>query len=117
MSYPKRQMSEATRRARQAALLVRPFNRRLGAWQIEAVRLLAIGERGGAVDLEVRRLLGAIEADAARFEAMVAALGAEVAAESRIADTRRALQHVGSRLRALAARPEKLPEPRRDAQV
>jgi hypothetical protein len=110
-------MSEATRRARQAALLVRPFNRRLGEWQAAVVRLFAIGERGGVVRAEVWRLLGVVEADAARFEALVATIGAEVAAESRIADTRRALNHVGSRLRALATGPGNGPEPRDGEQV
>lgn len=102
----RRASSEGALLAREAIALVRPFNEQIGAWQAEAVRLAASAQRAqasGRYDAGIaeglRTLLGYVEEQNLRFEAVVAAAPPKVSAHSRIADTRTALAMLSERLR------------------
>ncbi len=102
----KREISEALRISREAAVLARPFNERVGAWQAETAKLMTMAARltaTGRYDAGVLEmactLMQSIEAQSVRFEEAVAAQPERVAKHSRVADTRRALEMMTARLR------------------
>ena len=106
----RRTVSEQTLAARQAVQLVAPINERVGEWQSESVRLATAAQRRrdmGRDDAElgrdIRALLAKVEAELKSLDEAVLLLPPEVAANSRLVDTRRGLQIVAERLRAAQA--------------
>lgn len=106
----RRTVSEQTLAARQAVQLVAPINERVGEWQSESVRLATAAQRRrdmGRDDAElgrdIRALLAKVEAELKLLDEAVRLLSPEVAANSRLVDTRRGLQIVAERLRAAQA--------------
>jgi len=106
----RRTVSEQTLAARQAVQLVAPINERVGEWQSESVRLATAAQRRrdmGRDDAElgrdIRALLAKVEAELKSLDEAVLLLSPEVAANSRLVDTRRGLQIVAERLRAAQA--------------
>ena len=101
-----RTVSEQTLAARRVAQLVAPINERVGEWQIESVRLATtaqrlrdMGRRDGELAKDIRTLLAKVEAELKALDEAVPLLSPLVAANSRLADTRRSLQLVAERLR------------------
>jgi hypothetical protein len=101
-----RTVSEQTLAARRVAQLVAPINERVGEWQIESVRLATTaqrlrdtGRRDGELAKDIRTLLAKVEAELKALDEAVPLLSPLVAANSRLADTRRSLQLVAERLR------------------
>ncbi|MGN6156623.1 MAG: hypothetical protein ACTHNL_00860 [Devosia sp.] len=87
-----------------------PINERVGEWQSESVRLATAAQRRrdmGRDDAElgrdIRALLAKVEAELKSLDEAVLLLSPEVAANSRLVDTRRGLQIVAERLRAAQA--------------
>jgi hypothetical protein len=106
----RRTVSEQTLAARQVVQLVAPINERVGEWQSESVRLATAAQRRrdmGRDDAElgrdIRALLAKVEAELKSLDEAVLLLSPEVAANSRLVDTRRGLQIVAERLRAAQA--------------
>src|SRR5690242_9794994 len=94
-----RAIPEAIRLNRDARLLVEPINERIGDWQSESVRLHVAAQRtrqSGRQDPGLAEsasaLLTSVEEQARLFEQAIVEAGSELAAHSRISDTRRALQ-------------------------
>jgi hypothetical protein len=103
----RRKASSETLAAREAAALVRELNRQLGYWQAASVklhtlaqRLKASGNADPAVADETRTLFRVVSAEAERFEGLLPAQSAAVAAHGRIQDTRRSFEMVADRLRS-----------------
>jgi hypothetical protein len=101
-----RAIPEAIRLNRDARLLVEPMIEEMGDWQSESVRLHAAVERTrqtGRYDPSLAEsasaLLKNIEERAQHFEQAIVEAGAELAAHSRVSDTRRSLQLIAERLR------------------
>ena len=103
----RRQASAEALAGRQAAMLVRELNRRLGAWQATSVklhamaqRLKAAGRHDPAVADEAMALLLLVRCEARRFEAMLPDLPPAVSQHGRIKDTSRSFEMITDRLRA-----------------
>jgi hypothetical protein len=103
----RRQTSAEAMAGREAAVLVRDLNRRLGSWQAASVkvhtmaqRLKAAGREDPSVEEEAQMLLHALSVELGRFEAMLLGQSERVASHGRVNDTRRSFEMVGERLRA-----------------
>lgn len=103
----KRTVSDAARVTREAIALVRPLHDKIGAWQAESVRLearakrmAAFGRHDPGVAEAMATLLGFVEEETRQFDLLVAEAPPDVAAHSRISDTRTALAMIAQRLRA-----------------
>ncbi len=102
----RRQASADALAARDAAMLVRDLNRRLGSWQAASVkvhtmaqRLKASGRGDPAMAEEARTLLHTLTLELQRFEELLPGQPEKVASHGRINDTRRALEMIADRLR------------------
>ena len=103
----RRAPADGVRVSREASRLVRPINEKVGTWQAESIRLQTAARRmkesgrhePGVVEA-IHTLVEFVEEQARQFEALVATMEKDVAAHSRIADTRRVLAMVAERLRA-----------------
>jgi hypothetical protein len=85
--------------ARAAVDAVRPLNRQIGAWQSRVALLEALSShRTGDVSEDIKRqaseLMQTVTAEQRAFARQVATLPPQVAAETRIADTARAMSTV-----------------------
>jgi hypothetical protein len=103
----RRNFSQATQTSREAARLVRGINDKLGDWQAESIRLATAADRmrqsgrqEPAIVAAIETLMTAVEGQLQAFAAELLQAPADVAAHSRVADTRQALQMVVDRLRA-----------------
>lgn len=101
-----RAVPESVRLNRDARRLIEPINEKVGTWQSESVRLHAAVERmrqSGQHDPTLIELvtttLAHVEEQAKQFETTVAFAARELAAHSRISDTRRSLDIIRDRLR------------------
>jgi len=102
----RRSVSQATQTSREAARLVRSINDKLGDWQAESIRLATAAQRmrqsgrpEPAIVGAIETLIAVVEGQQQAFVAELMQAPADVAAHSRVADTRRALQMVVDRLR------------------
>lgn len=107
----RRTPNPALRAAHDARLFVAPFNRRIGAWRTQLVRLdlfssRLAGSRLDPDDLGARAAALAEDAERLReaFERRLGQLDAKARANSRIEDTRQALASVGDQARQLVER-------------
>ena len=79
---------------RAAVTVVRPVNRQIGEWQSRVALLEALSKQpsaGPELTVRARELQHAVAAEQQAFGLKVKALPEQVATESRIADTQRAL--------------------------
>ncbi len=83
---------------RAALGVVRPVNRQIGEWQSRVALLEALSMSGRAISpdfaAQARKLRDIVETERASFADKIGTLPHEVASESRIADTGRALSTV-----------------------
>jgi hypothetical protein len=98
---PRRAERLDIRRAREALKLVQPIHRQIGAWQSQAARLAAFGQKLQAVgrfeprlSAEAEALARAVEAQQRRLAEQIRALPPEIAGHGRLVDTVRALNSV-----------------------
>lgn len=93
-----RATSEAVELRRAANDVLRPLHTQIPHWQLQASRLLTLGERGRIVTAdhraEVDALIEAVAAARAAFDAVRAAWPEKVAQQSRVVDVDRALTSV-----------------------
>lgn len=106
---PRRASSPAVVVARLATAVVKPYNRKLGDWQISSIRLHALLARAvdtrSLSDLQAQRqaMIDDVAAEQQRFEAEVNELPHGAARHTKIEDTRRSLRMVIARLSQVMA--------------